>query len=158
MRVKGVEMPHIYEPLITKELWDKCQAVLKGKARVKFKYVKKPFAFRGLVRCGICGCAMTSEEHIKPSGKVYTYLSCSHYKGNCGNKGVNEKVILEQISDEVLSKLALPPEILVELKEYVEEQIKCRKQILQEGDRSPAPPIRRVQGKAQEPYPAPCRR
>ena len=42
-------------------------------------------------------------------------MSCSHYKGNCTQGRVNENVLLEQIENEVLKKLVLPPDLLREL-------------------------------------------
>ena len=43
---------------------------------------------------------ISSDRKIKPSGREYVYLKCSHFKGNCKNPQVNENIILQQIEDE----------------------------------------------------------
>ena len=82
-------------------------------------YGKHPFIFRGLIRCGCCGCSMSSEEHTKKNGNTYRYLRCSHMRGKCHQKLVNENVILKQLDEEVFSKLQLPPSILQALQKNV---------------------------------------
>ena len=115
MNVKGALYPHIYQPLIDKSLYDKCQAIMNSKNRIRFKYAEKPYVFRGLIKCADCGCAITSDTKTKPSGKTYTYLSCSHFKGNCTQPAVNENDLLQQIQDEILNKLSFPRDIMQEV-------------------------------------------
>ena len=88
---------------------------MNNKNRTRFKYAEKPYVFRGLIKCANCGCAITSDTKTKPSGKTYTYLSCSHFKGNCTQPAVNENVLLQQIQDEVLKKLSFPRDIMQEV-------------------------------------------
>ena len=115
MRVKGNLYPHIYEPLIDKSLFDRCQDIMNGKNRARFKSSEIPSIFRGLIKCATCGCAISSDTKKKPSGKSYTYLSCSHYRGNCTEPRVNETVLLKQIENEVFSQFVFPHDILQEL-------------------------------------------
>ncbi len=115
MKVKGTLYPHIYQPLIDKELFDKCQDIMNGKNRKRFKYAEKPYIFRGLIKCAGCGCAISSDTKTKPNGKTYTYLSCSHFKGNCTQQAVNEEVLLKQVQDEVLSKLRIPKDMMQDI-------------------------------------------
>lgn len=67
---------HVYEPLISKELFDKVQKVLKTRKKERFckeqKYAGIPFVFRGLITCK-CGCAITPEHH-KKGNKEYSFL------------------------------------------------------------------------------------
>lgn len=94
---------HVYEPIISKELFDKVQKVLKTRKKERFckeqKYAGIPFVFRGLITCK-CGCAITPEHH-KKGNKEYVYLRCSHQKGTCNQKLVNENTILEQLEREI---------------------------------------------------------
>jgi len=76
MRIKNELYPHKYEPLISKELFDRVQQVRTGYHKKPFKYASKPFIFRGLIKCADCGCTITPE--IK-KGK-YHYYSCTNYK------------------------------------------------------------------------------
>lgn len=80
---KEKSYPHKYQPLITKELFDKCQRIRKGWNKKPFAYASKPFILRGLVRCDKCGCAMSPD--LK-KGK-YVYYSCTNAKKNiCSTK------------------------------------------------------------------------
>ena len=83
MVAKGQSWPHKYEPLISKDLFDKCEQVRKGWGKKPFKYAAKPSIFRGLVRCIKCGCAMSPET---AKGK-YGYYSCTNAKKDiCSEK------------------------------------------------------------------------
>ena len=124
MVVKKKAYPHNYERIITPELFEKVKNILDNKGKKKIIphqqiYGKHPFIFRGLIRCGCCGCSMSSEEHTKKNGNKYRYLRCSHMRGKCHQKLVNENVILKQLDDEVFSKLQVPPSILQALQKNV---------------------------------------
>lgn len=77
MKIKGQLYPHRYEPLISKELFDKVQDVMAGYHKKPFKYASKPFIFRGMIKCAECGCTITPE--IKKGRLIY--YSCTNYKG-----------------------------------------------------------------------------
>jgi len=68
---------HIYEKLITKELFDKCQRVLRGRTTQQSRkegHGAIPYIFRGLISCADCGCTISTDRKIKKSGKEYHYL------------------------------------------------------------------------------------
>ena len=96
---------HKYEPIVSKSLFDKVQDCLDGKFNVHAKntYGTLPFVFRGIIRCSTCGCAISQEKHTNKSGKQYTYLRCSHLKGDCNQGIVNEDVIFKQLNNEIFS-------------------------------------------------------
>lgn len=70
MRFKGKLYPHRYEPLITKELFDKVQQIKASYNKKHFKYAGLPYAYRGLILCADCGCMVTPEKH---KGYIYYY-------------------------------------------------------------------------------------
>lgn len=123
MRVKGKLIPHIYEPIISKALFDKVQEVFQSKSREVFSHQQEykaiTFAFRGLIKCETCGCAITSEHKIKKNGKRYVYLKCSHLRGNCKQSLVNENTLFEQLDNELFSKIQIPTRVLETLKTNV---------------------------------------
>lgn len=125
MVIRGEKMPHMYEPLIQKTLYDKVQALLSGnKIHTKAQeYAKIPFIFRGLVKCANCGSTISSESHKKKSGKEYTYLRCAHTKGNCHQGLVKETLLLQQLDDEIFSKISLNSKILEPLKKCVQKKL-----------------------------------
>lgn len=74
MRVKstGDEYPHIYPPIITKELFDTCQKVRLSHKRKPFKYGAKEFVFRGLITCAATERVVTSFTR-RLSDEIYSY-------------------------------------------------------------------------------------
>ncbi len=70
MRVKGKLYPHSYPPLITKDLFDKCENVRLGNSRATTaRYSEKPFLFRGLIKCATSQRTVTCD--IKKGRHVY---------------------------------------------------------------------------------------
>jgi site-specific DNA recombinase len=110
MEVKGKMFPHCYPPLISKTLFDQVQQVKSGfNKNNKYKYAGLPFMYRGLLRCGDCGLAITPERH-----KGYVYYHCTQYNGKHGAKWLREEEITEQIG-KVFQQIQLPPEIFQEI-------------------------------------------
>lgn len=107
---KGQLYPHNYEPLISYDLWKKCQDVRDGYKMKPSKYSKKPFIFRGLIKCANCGCMITPE--LKK--KKYVYYHCTNYKGVCKKDYVKEEELLEPIRKD-LDGIELPQKKIDEL-------------------------------------------
>ncbi len=89
-----------HEPIITKKLFDEVQEVMTRKSKPKTDELK-PYAYRGLLHCGECGCFITTETQ-----KGHNYLRCTKRKGVCSQKYVREEVITSQIQQE-LKKVSL---------------------------------------------------
>ncbi|MBN2286071.1 MAG: recombinase family protein, partial [Tissierellales bacterium] len=64
---KGVYFKGKHNPIISRECFETVQGVLKNRTRPR--NTKHKFAFRGLIKCGHCGCSVTSE--IKKGKYVY---------------------------------------------------------------------------------------
>ncbi|MBR4632073.1 MAG: recombinase family protein [Elusimicrobia bacterium] len=107
------EAPHRYPPLISEAIFNKCQDVMNGRVNNTKPqlYGRKPFLFRGLIRCGYCGSIMTPD--FKPK-KNKTYLFCnSAKKGKCQNTGFvdYDKYVLSPFDNE-LDKITIPGNIV----------------------------------------------
>ena len=98
---KGELFQGAHEPIITKELFDKVQEVLKLRSKPTL-YKNRYFAFRGLVRCGECGCAMTAERQ-----KGHAYYHCTKRKGDCSQKGFIREEKLALMISEAIKKVGL---------------------------------------------------
>ncbi len=103
-------LPHIYDKLITEQMFNKCQRILRERGRKGLKKLNpnsKEFAFRGLVRCGECGSMVSCEHHKKKSGAEFVYLKCHSFQRGtgCKQQPVNEKVLFEQLKTEVFDKI-----------------------------------------------------
>ncbi|MDO8739993.1 MAG: recombinase family protein [Candidatus Woesearchaeota archaeon] len=103
---KDISWNHKYKPLITKELFDKCQEIRTGWGKKPFQYASKPFIFRGLVRCAKCGCSMSPEI---AKGK-FIYYSCTNArKGICNKKVyVPESSFLKPVYEVLRAFNAIP--------------------------------------------------
>ncbi|MCK4781385.1 recombinase family protein [Candidatus Parcubacteria bacterium] len=89
-----------HKPMISKKLFDKCQEVMKTKAR-KTKRGQKEYAFRGLLKCAECGCSITSETQ-----KGHNYYRCTKKRVPCSQKYIREELLAEQISN-IIQKVSL---------------------------------------------------
>lgn len=102
--------------------------MFQSKSRDVFSYQQEykaiQFAFRGLIKCDTCGCAITPEHKIKKNGKRYVYLKCSHLRGNCKQGLVNENVLFEQLDNELFSKIQIPTKVFETLKKNVLNKIR----------------------------------
>ena len=95
-----------HQPIISKELFDQVQEKLDGYNRPK-QTKRHNFAFTGLLTCGICGCAITSE--IK-KGK-YIYYHCTRHKGKCGNTAIREENLVQKLG-EIVKKIKIDNSII----------------------------------------------
>lgn len=109
MRVKGKLYPHKYPPIICITLFEDVQAVKNSFAKKKYKFMGKPYLYRGLIRCAHCGLSVTPEIH-----KGYVYYHCTQYNGKHDAKWLREEEITRQLGA-VFKNLQLPAEILDEL-------------------------------------------
>jgi len=96
-----------HELIVSRELWDRVQAVLDGRYVNRNRKPKRDFAFSGLVRCGHCGCSMVAE--IKK--RKYIYYHCSRAKGKCPEPYTREEALEERFS-ELLDQLRFDDEVL----------------------------------------------
>src|SRR3990167_1456056 len=130
MRYNGNLYPHRYEPVITKELFDKVQEIKAGFNKKHFKYAGLPYMYRGLIRCADCGCMITPEK----AKDKYVYYHCTQYKGKHNAEWLREEDITEQFG-KLFKKLQLPEGVVDETietlrnvhlgkSEFGEEQVK----------------------------------
>ena len=103
MRLKGELYEASHPPLIAKELFDKCQAVMKQRAK-PMKRGKIKWAFAGFMKCGECGASVTAE--IKRGHKYYR---CTKKIVRCSQRYIREEALLEQIKETIL-KIYVPQE------------------------------------------------
>lgn len=125
MCVKGKLMPHIYTPIISKELFDAVQLVMHGKQKNEFRITSKelPFMFRGIIRCATCGGMITSEQHTTKKGTVHTYLKCNHNKGECHQGLVRESDLIEQLNEQIFDKINIDESFVKDLQEGVKKYL-----------------------------------
>ncbi len=114
MLFMGQAYPHKYEPLITKDLYDKVQFVRGERHSHTTAYKTLPFVFNGFVRCEECGCMISSY-----TSRNNVYLKCSKAKyKTCKNVSTPESVVVPQI-EELLKSITLSDENLHRLVESI---------------------------------------
>ena len=114
MRYDGNLYPHIYEPLISRELFNKCQDVKAERGYSRTKVNGRPFTLKGFVKCSYCGCTASSYY-----GRKQVYLKCTGAKGKCGNVNSPESVLMPDVVTD-LGDIAIPEsainQVIAELK------------------------------------------
>lgn len=111
----GMMYKGTYKPMITVGEFDRIQLILgrKGKPRSQ----KHVFAYTGLIKCGVCGSAITAsakQKFIKSTNELKTYIlyHCTHQKKGasaCSEKFfIPVKILEEQIIKE-LSEYQVKP-------------------------------------------------
>ena len=111
MKIKNELNDQKYEPLITKELFEKVQSVKQNWHKQPFQYAAMPFLYRGLLHCQTCNSTITFER----KKERYIYGHCTNAKMKCPKKVyVREEVITDQIRG-YLKSLYVPQELMEEL-------------------------------------------
>ncbi|MDP3443012.1 MAG: zinc ribbon domain-containing protein, partial [Ignavibacteria bacterium] len=94
MTIKNEIYPHNYDPLISKELFDKVQERKKDVNKKPFKYAGKEYYYRGLIRCAKCGYSVTPEM-----SKGHVYYHCTQYGGKHNAEWIREEELTDQIME-----------------------------------------------------------
>lgn len=108
IRVEGT-----HEPIISKEVFDIIQEVMKRDTRVAPNQ-DKVYPLSGYVFCGDCGQTMTLRS-VRSHGVLYHYYQCSTYGtgGDCSSHLISEK----KLSETILATLKMQIRLLTEAEE-----------------------------------------
>lgn len=105
MKVKktGKEYPHIYQTIISKELYDQCQKIRLSWKKKPFKWGAREYVFKGLIKCATTGRIVTSDtkKKVYPSGKIgeWVYLRVWNPKNPEKTMFVKEEKIISEQSN-----------------------------------------------------------
>lgn len=92
-----------HEPLITRELYDSVQVALRCHGFRRPPGLKS-YLYRGMFRCGECGCTITVE-----SQKGHVYLRCTKRVRSCSQPYLREESMAQQVTM-LLRSLSISPE------------------------------------------------
>lgn len=92
----------LHEPLISKELWDRVQAMLEGRSVCTLKPRSLIYDYRGVLRCAECGCLITAQKT-----KGIVYYRCSKSRGRCTQPYIQEKDLKPQL-EAIFENLYIP--------------------------------------------------
>jgi hypothetical protein len=97
----------VHVPLVSRELWERVQGILGGRAQNRNRRARHDFPFSRLITCGHCGCSFVGE--LK-KGR-YVYYHCTGYKGKCPEPYTRQEVLEEKFS-RVLKTLVFDDEVM----------------------------------------------
>jgi len=115
-----------YKPLISKELFDKCQAISKANKKLSPRATGSKNIVAGLLRCPECNSPMVETSYYKAKKPPFRrgLFQCSRYhnKGECSSKKYVSYPIKELIIKKVEKYLGDP-----KLFEKYQEKARCQK-------------------------------
>lgn len=121
MKVKGKLYTHIYESLISKELWDKCQEVRTGYNAKPYKFCEKEFLYRGMITCANTGKIVSTDQ----KKQQYNYLICYDKDGN--RQYIKEEIVTMQI-ERLLERIKIPDSLIEEMNKYLKITVQSEKE------------------------------
>lgn len=109
---RGVIYNDIVPPIISKELFDKCNTIMdQHKHRQKHKKSSEDYILSSKLFCGYCGCNMTAESGNGKLGKRHRYYKCRNRKHaikKCESKTIRkeyiENLIVETTKKHIFTK------------------------------------------------------
>ena len=123
-RYAGEMYDGTHTPLVSKELFDRVQKVLRERSNANRPPENNPQAYCGLLSCSECGCSITAEEKVKhqQNGNThrYVYYHCTKKRGVCDGAYLREETLDAELSD-LLSRFHLPPEWAKEMERMATE-------------------------------------
>ena len=123
-RLKGEAHEGAHEPLISRDLFDRVQAVLNKRSRARTKTRSDdPCFFVGLMKCDECGSGITAQRQ-----KGHHYYNCTRKRGPCEQRKYIREEPLAQEVHAALSRVALPTEtadaVLAQVDKWQTEEVK----------------------------------
>lgn len=106
---KGVQYKGIHTPLVTKELFERCQEVMGVKGKHRSRHEKYDWAFQGLIYCGHCGGMLTAE--IKKEKYIYYHCARNNEKRTCPEKFVREEELARQLGQAIAAIRMAPDQL-----------------------------------------------
>ncbi|TAK04050.1 hypothetical protein EPO34_02745 [Patescibacteria group bacterium] len=100
VRYRGDVHEGTHPPLVSRELFERVQSVIRGRSDVHGAKGSKFFLLRGLLWCGTCGTKLTAEDH--PKGSYYRCLP-----GPDGRRGSCPYVRVRALDGQVVALLKL---------------------------------------------------
>jgi len=101
MRYDGHLYPASHEALISTELFEKVQEVMR--AQGKPRPVHHDFCYRGLLHCAHCGCTIVGE--LKK--QHYRYYRCTRQRGACSSGYIREEELTHLLRQKLRSTLGI---------------------------------------------------
>ena len=122
---KGVYYKGKHKPILARELFERVQTTMKSR-NWNWQH-RREFAFRGLLKCGHCGCDILPQIQ---KGK-YVYYHCSGSRGKCPEKYIREEKLAELLG-EPLKRLRMTEERLQWIRQALAESFRDERRFKEE--------------------------
>lgn len=97
----GQTYPGKHPTMITLDEFERVQAMLGHTTQARPQ--RHEFAYTGMIKCGVCGLAITAEHKVKKSGRNYTYYHCT--KRNIGRRCRQPSVEVRALETQIVAFL-----------------------------------------------------
>ena len=87
-----------FEPLVSPQLFEAVQKILKVRECPRKTRKNHDFPFRSLFRCGECGSMFTA-QYAHGNGGIYRYYRCTKKKGECSQGYLREDILVFQLKE-----------------------------------------------------------
>ena len=87
-----------FEPLVSPQLFEAAQKVLKVRECPRKTRKNHDFPFRSLFRCGECGSMFTA-QYAHGNGGIYRYYRCTKKRGVCSQGYLREDILVFQLKE-----------------------------------------------------------
>ena len=108
-RFKDTVVENAFTPLITKDIFDKCQKRLSvnKKKPAHFKGVQDKYILTGKIFCGYCGSSMSGVSGTSKTGVTHRYYHCraAQARKSCNKKRIQKDLIENFVIDYTINLL-----------------------------------------------------
>ena len=114
-----------HDAIVDVEKFEQVRAALGGKAPVTTKSVRRGYILRGVLRCGVCGSAMTPASAHK-GGREYRYYRCTKRdregRGACPTRPLSAQAVEKFVIDR-LRKIAADEKLVARVTSAIEARM-----------------------------------
>lgn len=115
-------IPREVPAIVSEEIWEKAQQVLRDNQLEAMKNAKRQYLLRGLIKCCMCGMTYHGTAYSGPGGKPKAYYVCGGktayrgpLQGKCTSKNVPAEWIEDLVWQECVNFIENPGEAIQEL-------------------------------------------
>lgn len=109
-----IRCENTHEPIISKEDFNKVQKIIKSNEKRKSAPKLENYSkFRGILKCGDCGRAMTRQEDFRVNRNISNYVCMTHLQ--VASKCSTHKIKSEELENIVLETIQLQVKFIIKL-------------------------------------------
>jgi site-specific DNA recombinase len=128
---RGKQYEGRHPKLITQELFDQVQAVLKAHNHAGERDRKHQHYLKGTIRCGTCGCRLVYSQN-KGNGGTYEYFVCPYYQNSKCPQGYQPVDLVEAAIEAHYSTATLTDAERDEIRQAVTKDLSERATVAQQ--------------------------